>query len=161
MCAVADPAAGWGGGGEGGSKKKASMWPLLKAIFFMTYFYRTGGEGERHGQLVPSTWICYWCVCVCTVWQCNQNRKKIKYPRDTKHGAQKITSTYIFISFYTYSCIASFIFLYLMLQFTPRFTQNSAHCKLQANFTLFITSLIIIIQAVFVSNIFMFPWNVV
>ena len=135
-------------------------------LWFLQQFHATTKEEEKHA------WCSYWepCNlpvgllstftsyinlgsphgCVCTVWQCNQNRKEIKYPGGTKHRAQMITSTYIFISFSTYICIYSFIFLYLMLQFTL----NLARCKLQANFTFFITSFVII--QVVLSAIFLY-----
>ena len=44
QAAVADPAAGWGGG----PRNMKSMRPNLAAIFYMTYFYRAGGG---HGPL--------------------------------------------------------------------------------------------------------------
>ena len=36
-------------GRVGGTRNMKSMRPPLSAIFFMIYFYRAGGGGERHG----------------------------------------------------------------------------------------------------------------
>ena len=38
IISVADPAAGWG------ARNMKSMQPALEAIFFMTNFYRAGGD---------------------------------------------------------------------------------------------------------------------
>ena len=85
--------------------------------------------------------------CVCTVWQCNQSRKEIKYPGGTKHRAQMIHCNLRIHLHQLLHLHLHLLLLYLMLQFTL----NLARCTLQANFTLFITSFVVIIQVQFLS----------